>query len=67
MLSEPTCFSRDCKHYLGVKNDGDETTERNYCEAYLDKIPDRITYGDDKHLTVASDQNNDIVFEKDND
>ena len=64
MLNQPNCFSRDCKHYLGIKNNGDETTERNYCKAFLDKIPDRIAYGDDLHLIIADDQDNNIIFEK---
>ena len=64
MLLVPECYKRKCKNYLGIKNDGDETTERNYCKAFLNKIPNRIAYGDDLHLTVSEDQTNDIVFEK---
>ena len=50
MLTEPTCYKRNCKYYLGVKNDGDESTERNYCEAFPDGIPNEIADGKNKHL-----------------
>lgn len=49
MLSEPSCFKRKCKYFLGVKNDGDESTERVYCIAFPNKIPDAISYGKNKH------------------
>jgi len=49
MLTEPKCSKRKCKHYLGVKNDGDESTERNYCAAFSDGIPKIIAYGENKH------------------
>ena len=39
-------------------------TERNYCEAFSDKIPDSISYGDDEHEKPVEDQENYIVFEK---
>ena len=64
MLVIPKCFKRKCKHYIGVKNDGDETTERVYCTAYPDQIPDDIAYGSNKHKKVRDDQDNEIVFEK---
>jgi len=49
MIMEPNCFKRSCKYFLGVKNDGDESTERVYCTAFPDKIPDAIAYGDNPH------------------
>ena len=64
MLIEPTCFTRKCKNYSGVKNDGNELTERNFCKAFPDGIPDEIAYGDNKHLKLLPDQKNNIVFEK---
>lgn len=64
MLTKPTCFTRRCKHFIGVKNDGDETTERVYCEAFSNKIPDEISYGNNKHLRPLKGQGNDIVYEK---
>ena len=65
MLAEPNCSKRSCKHYLGViQPDGTEMTETNYCKAFRDSIPDDISYGDDKHLKVRDDQDNNIVFEK---
>jgi hypothetical protein len=64
MILAANCYNRKCKHYRGVKNDGDELTERVFCKAYPDKIPDDIAYGKNKHLRIRSDQLNDIVFEK---
>lgn len=64
MLSEPTCYTRQCKHFLGVKNDGDETTERNFCKAFPDGIPDEIAYGKNLHAKKISGQKNSIIFEK---
>lgn len=65
MLLEPNCWKRNCKHYLGViQPDGTELTEVNYCKAFLNGIPDEITYGDDLHLVVYHYQKNNIVYEK---
>lgn len=67
MIDVGNCFERGCKHFLGVKrdlNDSPEVNERVYCLAYPDRIPDDIAYGDNKHLKVRSDQENDIVYEK---
>ena len=64
MIAEPQCSKRSCKHFDGVKNDGDETTERVFCKAYSDKIPDRIAYGKDLHMVVADDQDNDVIYEE---
>jgi hypothetical protein len=47
MIQEPNCWKRHCRNFLGVKNDGDETSERVYCRIYPDRIPDGIAYGDD--------------------
>ena len=64
MITEPNCSKRNCRHYLGIRIDnGDETTERPYCLAYPDGIPDEISYGNVKHMRVRDDQNNDIIYE----
>jgi len=65
MIKEPNCYKRKCRFYLGITQpDGSELTERPYCAAYPDGIPDDIAYGKDKHLKVRNDQDNDIVFEQ---
>lgn len=64
MIAEPECFKRNCMNYIGTKNDGDEMTERVYCKAFKNRIPNSIAYGNNLHLTPLSDQENDIVFEK---
>jgi hypothetical protein len=65
MLLESKCYERHCKHYLGISQpDGTEMTERHYCTAFPDRIPDEIAYGDNEHLKSEKDQGNDIVFEK---
>lgn len=63
MLLPPKCFLRKCVHYLGVKNDGDETTERNYCSAFPDGIPSEIAYGDNPH-TKPYEGDNGIQYKK---
>ncbi len=65
MLAEPRCFIRKCKNYLGVIQPDDiEQTETNNCTAFLDGIPEEISYGDNLHLKPLLYQKNDIVFEK---
>ncbi|MDD5053428.1 MAG: hypothetical protein PHO27_11905 [Sulfuricurvum sp.] len=65
MLGEPKCYTRECKHFTGVKQDNeDEATERVICEAFPDGIPDEIAYGDNLHSKKFPSQKNDIVFEK---
>ena len=49
MLKEPNCSKMRCKHFMGVKNDGDERTERLYCKVYPDGIPEEKAYGDCEH------------------
>lgn len=63
MLMEPNCYKRGCKHFLGVKNDGDETTERVYCAAFLDRIPSDVAYGNNLHLAHIPGDNG-IQFEQ---
>ena len=65
MIREPKCFNRKCKHNLRViQPDGTEMIERNACDAYPEGIPNDIAYGNDLHLEVRPDQDNEIVFEK---
>lgn len=63
MLEEPKCWKRKCKHYIGVKNDGNESTERFFCEAFPDRIPREIAYGKNKHLKPV-DGDHGIQYEK---
>lgn len=63
MLLEPRCRVRQCRHYQGVKNDGDETTERNICAAFPDRIPDEIAYGDNPHIEPVGGDH-DIQYER---
>ena len=52
MLKCPKCKERKCRNYLGVRNDSepfDEIEEVNYCEAFPDRIPYEIAYGDNDH------------------
>lgn len=65
MILAPKCFERKCKYYIGIDQiDGTELTEVPICEAYPKGIPDKIAYGDDLHLDLREDQDNNIVFEK---
>ena len=64
MLQEPKCFTRRCKHYLGViQPDGTEMTETNYCKAFPESIPNEIAYGDNDH-TKPFPGDNGIQFEE---
>lgn len=63
MIPEPNCFTRKCKHFIGVKNDGDETTERVYCAAFPDGIPAEIAFGSNKHIKPYPGDNG-IQFEE---
>jgi len=50
MIEEPRCWSRRCKHFVGIKQDaGDELSERCVCKAFPDGIPEGIAYGDNLH------------------
>jgi hypothetical protein len=68
MIPEPNCDKRKCIHYLGViQPDGTELTEKVACRAFPNGIPSEIAYGRNKHLTVHPDQDNDIVYEREED
>ena len=64
MIEEPKCYKRKCKHYIGVINDGLEENERHSCPAFLDGIPGDIAYGNNLHLEPSSNQDNNIIYEK---
>jgi len=65
MIDEPECSKRNCKHFVGVgQPDGTELSEIVICGAFPKGIPSQISYGDNKHLKPLKDQDNDIVFEK---
>lgn len=65
MIEKPNCYKRKCKHFLGVKLNGkDEITERNYCLAFPNRIPDEVAYGNDLHLKSLPNQKNNITYEK---
>jgi hypothetical protein len=63
MLEQPQCHKRGCRNYRGAQNDGDETTERNFCRAFPDKIPDEIAYGSNLHLNPVKGDHG-IQFER---
>ncbi len=63
LLRQPECFRRECKYFIGVKNDGDESTERVVCKAFPKKIPSDIAYGDNKHVEPVKGDHG-IQFEK---
>lgn len=68
MLATPNCWKRRCKHFLGViQPDGTEMTENVNCRAFPDGIPYEIAYGDNLHLKPHPDQDNDIVYEREED
>jgi len=62
MLNEPRCYVRKCKHFIGVKTEGDETTERVVCKAFPEIIPFEIAYGNNDH-TKPFKGDNGIRFE----
>lgn len=65
MITEPQCSKRKCKHFQGIiQPDGTEMSERPACEAYPNGIPDMIAFGEDLHLTIRSDQDNEITYER---
>lgn len=64
MMIEPRCYTRKCKHYLGIiQPDGTEQSETNCCKAFPKGIPDEIAYGDNQHTEVISGQVGTYVFE----
>jgi len=68
MLSEPKCYTRRCKHYIGVylKVEADESTETHSCYAFPDGIPQDIAYGNNPHTEVHPEQDDkkQLTFEE---
>ena len=65
MIAPSNCYERKCAWYLGISQpDGTEMTERHYCAAFPDGIPEDITDGDNKHTEVQPNQQNTIVYER---
>ncbi len=64
MLLEPKCFTRGCKHFIGV-NGENEIDQVIICKAFPDKhgIPDEIAYGDNPHV-VSYNGDHGIMYEK---
>ena len=50
-VEEPKCFTRRCKHFIGIKDGMSEVDERPVCRAFPDGIPDVIAFGDNLHLS----------------
>lgn len=63
LIAEPTCWTRRCKHFIGVEG-REEEGQIVFCRAFPDGIPDIIAYGKNKHLKPLSWQKNKIVYEK---
>lgn len=64
MIKVCNCYLRKCKHFVGViQPDGTEESERYVCKAFLDKIPDEIAFGENKHLEPTKEQKNEVVYE----
>lgn len=67
MAEVQMCVVRRCVHFEQVRwidpwkgNPG----EKPVCAAFPDGIPSRIAQGDDQHLTIASDQEGELVFQE---
>jgi hypothetical protein len=65
MLAEPRCFTRGCRHFLGVRQEPSETEldERAFCSAFPDGIPADIAYGYNAHTAVDERQDGTDVYE----
>ena len=51
MLVEPNCSKRNCKYFLGVRQDDvTELKEVVVCSAFPKGIPDEIAHGENKHI-----------------
>jgi len=61
MIQEPNCYTRECKHFMGIA--GDKEPDQHFiCKAFPDGIPDKIAYGDNLHLKPLRKQDNNIVY-----
>lgn len=63
--ANPRCWKRKCIHLQGIRqNDMEEETERPYCTAFPNGIPDEIAYGDNLHLQRFPGQFGNDVYVK---
>ena len=58
MLIRHRCGDRRCKYYKGIN----PYTNKHYCKAFHEGIPDDITNGNDDHLTIREGQTKPICF-----
>lgn len=71
MIGSPRCFERKCRWFLGVRGDGDESSQRLFCWAFQgrtkeDAIPKEIAFGDDLHeVPLPGQSNNTYIYEED--
>jgi len=76
-MAEPTCWTRKCKHFIGIMDVPDIEEKQkdgtikftlsaglNYCSAFPDGIPNKIAYGKNLHLKPVKGQGNKIVYEQ---
>lgn len=58
MIREANCHKRRCRHYEGLKRDGEpEGNERHVCAAFPDGIPESIAFGFDLHMSPVPGDN----------
>ena len=64
MITEPRCYIRGCKHFIGVSQpDGTEKSEVLVCKAFPNGIPNPIAYGTENHIKPYKGDNG-MQFEK---
>lgn len=64
MISEPNCYKRGCKWYIGIyQPDNTEAVEVHHCLAFPEGIPEDIAFGDNKHETVQEGQVGSFIYE----
>lgn len=64
MLQQPQCWNRQCRHFQGISQPGDdESLEHFVCKAFPNGIPDDIAFGDNPH-TKPVEGDNGIQYEK---
>lgn len=65
MMPPPECYLRKCKWYSGIDEVGGEGEQYQVpvCAAFPNGIPDKIAYGNNKHLKPVKGDNG-IQYEK---